>query len=91
MRIPGIQRGKPLSVTVNGQQVEAYAGESIAAVLTAANFRTIRRTFGGKAPRGVFCGMGICFDCLVTVDGVPNLRACHTQVHDGAAIQVEAI
>jgi hypothetical protein len=41
-----------------------------------------RRTVGG-APRGIFCGMGVCFDCLMVIDGVPNTRACMTWVRDG--------
>jgi aerobic-type carbon monoxide dehydrogenase small subunit (CoxS/CutS family) len=49
----------------------------------------LRHTPGG-APRGVFCGMGVCFDCLVVVDGVPNTRACMTPVAEGMRIQRQA-
>ena len=45
------------------------------------------RTTRGGAPRGVFCGMGVCFDCLVVVDGIPNTRACVTWVREGMNVQ----
>ena len=69
----------------DGQEVEAGVGQSLAAALTAAGIRAFRRTVTG-APRGVFCGMGVCQDCLVTVDGVPNRRACMTPAADGLAV-----
>ena len=86
-RIEGIERGAPITITVNGQPVPAYAGESIAAALMAAGWRAFRRTETGHAPRGFFCGMGICFDCLVTVDGAPNVRSCMAEVQEGCVIQ----
>lgn len=59
----------------------AYEGESVAAVLLAEGVLATRTTVGGS-PRGVFCGIGVCFDCLVVVDGVPNTRACVTWVRE---------
>ncbi len=47
------------------------------------------RTTAGGEPRGVFCGMGVCFDCLVVVDGVPSTRACVTWVRDGMAVATQ--
>ncbi|RYJ01501.1 MAG: (2Fe-2S)-binding protein, partial [Acetobacteraceae bacterium] len=52
----------------DGQSLEALPGETLAATLSAAGILAYRQTAGG-APRGLFCGMGACFDCLVTVDG----------------------
>ncbi len=86
-RIKGIERETPITITVNGQPVQAYAGESIAAALMAAGFRAFRRTEAGESPRGFFCGMGACFDCLVTVDGVPNKRSCMTEVVEGCVVE----
>jgi predicted molibdopterin-dependent oxidoreductase YjgC len=51
-------------------------GQSIGAALIAAGIRSWRTTRRESRPRGIFCGIGICFDCLVTVDGAPNQRAC---------------
>ena len=77
-----VERGPALTISIDGQTVTAYLGETVAAVLFAEGSGQTRTTVGG-APRGVFCGMGTCFDCLVVVDGVPNTRACMTWVRDG--------
>ncbi|GIG59493.1 hypothetical protein Lfu02_38650 [Longispora fulva] len=76
----------PVTVTVDGVPLAAREGESVAAALIAdgrAAWRTTR--FGGK-PRGVFCGIGACFDCLVTVNDEPDVRACLRPVADGDAV-----
>lgn len=78
----GIERGSPLGLTLDGRVVTAYEGETVAAVLLGEGHIETRVTVGG-APRGVYCGMGVCFDCLVIVDGVPNTRACVTWVREG--------
>lgn len=87
--LPPVQRGEPITVTLNGQPVIAFAGETVAAVLLAAGRRVLRHTLKNGAPRGLFCGMGVCFECLVTVDGAPNIRACLTPVTDGMAIETD--
>ena len=86
-RLEAIERGTRITIKVNGEPVAAYAGESIAAALMASGRRAFRTDAGGL-PRGLFCGMGICFDCLVTVDGVPNVRACMTQAREGCNIEL---
>lgn len=88
-RIAGLERGQAFSITVNGQPIEAYPGESIATVLAIAGYRAFRATDASAAPRGIFCGMGICFDCLVTVDGLPNQRACMTEARAGCDVRVD--
>jgi aerobic-type carbon monoxide dehydrogenase small subunit (CoxS/CutS family) len=70
---------------VDDEPITAFAGESVASVLLALGRRTLRHTEHG-APRGLYCGMGICFDCLVRVDGVENVRACLTAVAEGMRI-----
>jgi D-hydroxyproline dehydrogenase subunit gamma len=80
-----LERGAEVTITVDGEPVTAYLGETVAAVLFAEGSAQTRTTVGGS-PRGVFCGMGTCFDCLVVVDGVPNTRACMTWVSDGMRI-----
>jgi hypothetical protein len=83
---PGVARGHTVTVTVDGQPVVAFRGESVVAALLANGYHTTRVTPRG-APRGLFCGMGVCFDCLVTVNGIPNSRACVTWVRDGMVIE----
>ena len=83
--LKGMARGPEVRLTVDGQQVAARAGESVAAALMADDVLELRTSADG-APRGLFCGMGVCFDCLVIVDGVPSTRACMTFVADGMVV-----
>lgn len=82
---PALQRGPEVTVILEGRRLRAHQGESVATVLMAEGHAATRTTPGGAA-RGVFCGMGVCFDCLVVVDGVPNTRACMTFVEDGMQV-----
>jgi len=84
-----IERGRSLDVLVDGRSVVAYEGESIAAALFAAGVRITRWTARAGEPRGYFCGMGVCHDCLVTVDGSPNVRACMTTVREGLRVETQ--
>ena len=84
----GLERGPQVVLTLDGRPVTAYEGESVAALLLAEGIIATRVTRGGE-PRGVYCGMGVCFDCLVVVDGVPNTRACMTWVRDGMRVELQ--
>ena len=91
LRLEGIvRRGEMISVTVDGQSITAYEGETVAAALWAAGIRTLRTTAKGGAPRGVFCGIGVCQDCLVAIDGRPSQQACRTAVRDGMTIATQS-
>jgi predicted molibdopterin-dependent oxidoreductase YjgC len=81
-----VQRGCAITVFVDDEPIEAYEGETIGAALLASGRRVLRRTSYAAAPRGLFCGMGVCFDCAVDVDGRHRLRACITEVRDGMRI-----
>lgn len=83
----GVRRGAPISIVVDGEPVHAHLGESVAAALLADGRRVLRRTVKRGEPRGVFCGMGVCFECLVTIDGAPGVRGCMTVVRDGMRIE----
>jgi predicted molibdopterin-dependent oxidoreductase YjgC len=87
VRLPekGLTRGPRVNILVDGEPASAYVGESVAAALMADGAMHTRTTAGGES-RGLFCGMGVCFDCLVEVDGVPNTRACVTWVREGMRI-----
>jgi predicted molibdopterin-dependent oxidoreductase YjgC len=76
-------------IEVDGRLVPAASGQTIAAALIGAGFSVFRHTPTG-APRGVFCGMGVCFDCLVTVDGLAEQRACMTPVQRGMRVQTRS-
>ncbi|HKX09885.1 MAG TPA: (2Fe-2S)-binding protein, partial [Stellaceae bacterium] len=69
-----------------GERLSGRRGESLAAALTAAGIRTLRLTHGDE-PRGLFCGMGVCQECLVEIDGVSNQRACMTKLERPVSIR----
>ncbi len=79
----------PVVFQFDGEPVAAQCGQSIGAALVAIGRRSWRRTRFGDRPRGIFCGIGICFDCLITVDGRPNRRACLVPVVDGAIVTTQ--
>jgi hypothetical protein len=83
----GDERGPALHFTFDGQDLPAYEGETVAAALLAAGRRAFGSTGRRGAPRGLFCGMGVCFDCLVCIDGRPNQRACRVPVADGMRVE----
>jgi D-hydroxyproline dehydrogenase subunit alpha len=81
--------GATRRIRFDGREIEALAGESVAAALAAAGIRTLRQTRTG-VPRGLWCGMGACFECVVTIDGKPEQRACLAKVEDGMDIRSTA-
>ena len=78
--------GVPVSITVDGRACTARRGDSVAAALLAAGFAACRTTPVSGAPRGPFCMMGVCFDCLVAIDGIASRQACQMRVADGMRI-----
>jgi predicted molibdopterin-dependent oxidoreductase YjgC len=85
--LDGVERGRRVQILVDGEAVEAHEGESLAAALVASGRRATRWTTRTGEPRGYFCGMGICHDCLVSVEGLGNVRACVTAVSDGIRVE----
>lgn len=71
---------KTITISYNGAEYAAYEGESIAAALLANNIRILRYSEKDKKPRGIYCGIGHCYECRVTVDGKRSVRACITTV-----------
>lgn len=80
---------KTVIITVDGNPVEAFEGEPIAAALMAKGIKVFRKTRLRKDPRGVFCAIGQCTDCVMTVDQQPNVRTCITPVKEGMEIRTE--
>jgi predicted molibdopterin-dependent oxidoreductase YjgC len=76
-----------VNIVIDGGPCQAPVGVSVAAALISElNRQAFRHTAKRLEPRGVFCGMGVCYDCLVTIDGRPNVRACMTVVAEGMRI-----
>lgn len=74
-----------MRIRVNGNSIEVQEGTSLAAALENAGLTLFRRSVKGE-PRGPLCGMGICFECRVAVDGVAHTKACQVQVRDGMEV-----
>ena len=73
----------------DGKVVEGVAGEPIAAALHAAGVRTLRHSSRFHRPRGLFCAIGNCSSCLMTVDGVPNVRVCVEPLAAGMKVETQ--
>ncbi|MFQ6066276.1 MAG: 2Fe-2S iron-sulfur cluster-binding protein [bacterium] len=81
--------GKMLNITVDGKKIKAREGEMIIAALLNAEIRVNRFTSKYNEPRGIFCGIGQCTDCIMTVNSVPNVRTCVTPVEEGMVIETQ--
>ena len=85
-RLPDDGSARRVSVTIDGAAIHARDGDTVAAALLAAGCIDFRTTPVIGSKRGPYCMMGACFDCLVTIDGVPNQQACMLRVRDGMTI-----
>ncbi|MGH9442486.1 MAG: (2Fe-2S)-binding protein [Thermoanaerobaculia bacterium] len=85
----GLQRGRAIEILVDGSPVPAFEGESVAAALLAAGTRVLRITARYGTARGLYCGMGVCFECVMTVDGRPNARTCQTPVRENMRVETQ--
>ena len=75
--------------TFDGVPMTARDDQSIAAALIDGGILSWRTTRFGDRPRGLFCGIGVCFDCLVLVNGEPNVRACISVVEPGDDVRTQ--
>ena len=76
------------NIEVNGQTIPAYIGQTVAAALIAAGIKIFRYTQNG-VPRGLYCGMGVCFECRVSIDDIPDQRSCMIPVQPGMQIHLD--
>ena len=86
----GFSRETAFTIEVDGETVPAHPGETIAAAMLAAGRCTCRFTAERGEPRGIFCGIGLCHECLMVVDGVPNTRTCQTLATAGCKVKTQA-
>jgi predicted molibdopterin-dependent oxidoreductase YjgC len=77
---------EPVTITVDGETTTGVLGQSLAGVLLGSGSLGFRRTSVSGRPRGVFCGIGICYDCLVEVNGQRDVRACQRRAAEGDAV-----
>ncbi len=81
---------EPVRFTFDGRPMTAEAGQTVGAALLAAGVRSWRVTRSGGRLRGLFCGIGACFDCLVDVNGDRAVRACLVPVRNGDDVRTSA-
>lgn len=74
-----------ITLNVNNRTVEVEDGSTVAAAILESGYGCFRRSSSGE-PRGPLCGMGICFECRVTIDGVPHRRSCTTLADEGMEV-----
>ncbi|MDR3209959.1 MAG: (2Fe-2S)-binding protein [Oscillospiraceae bacterium] len=80
---------RTVAFTLDGRAMTGLAGEPIAASLKAAGIQVHRYTKKAHSPRGVFCAIGRCTDCVMVVDGVPNVRTCVTPLAEGMRVETQ--
>jgi sarcosine oxidase subunit alpha len=78
----------PVTVTVNGVMVEVPAGAMVSTAVAMAGVSAYRRSVSGE-PRGPLCGMGICFECRVTIDGRAHCRSCQVVCQPGMEVRTD--
>ena len=81
--------GATLTIKIDGREIRARIGDTVAASMLAAGIDQCRTTPVSGAPRGPYCLMGVCFECLVTVDGVGNRQGCLTPVREGMIVETQ--
>ena len=82
-----LQRRKTVTINFDGMDITAFEGEMIAAALLAAGIKVLRITAKHSQPRGIFCAIGCCTDCVMEVDGRSNVRTCVTPVRQGMIVR----
>jgi D-hydroxyproline dehydrogenase subunit gamma len=88
-RLPEAEAEASVTVSVDGASVRARPGDSVAAALLAAGYDHCRGTPVSGAKRGPYCMMGVCFECLVTIDGIGNRQGCLTLVRQGMCVALQ--
>jgi predicted molibdopterin-dependent oxidoreductase YjgC len=81
--------GAAVTLKVDGKPIRARSGDTVAAALLAAGIDHCRTTPVTGAPRAPYCLMGVCFDCLVTIDGVGSRQGCLVPVREGMTVETQ--
>lgn len=84
-----LEKDREVTIYFNGKPIKVKEGEPIAAALYAAGIRVLRKTSLREEPRGIFCAIGRCTDCVMVVDGIPNVRTCITPVREGMKVEFQ--
>ena len=84
-----LKRGQQFEIEVDGKKIIAYKGETVGAVLLAAGHKTLRYTNKLEQPRGLYCGIGLCQECRMKINGIYNTQACQTLATLGCQVETQ--
>jgi sarcosine oxidase subunit alpha len=85
----GLRGRSRVNIIVDGRPMAALEGESLAAALWAGGHIALSHDHGSGTFRGMYCGIGHCFECRVTVDGIPDVRSCLVPVRSGMRVSLQ--
>ncbi len=88
-RLPDLADTALVTLTIDNEAISARPTDTVAAALLAAGHAACRETAVSNTPRGPYCLMGVCFDCLVTIDGVGNRQGCLVRVREGMQVETQ--
>ncbi len=83
------ERKKKINIYADGKIISAMEGDTILTALLAEGIRINRKTKKKKEPRGLYCGIGRCTDCVMIVNGIPNVRTCVTFIEEGMRVETQ--
>jgi len=88
-RLPDLADAASVTITVDNEAIAARSTDTVAAALLAAGHAACRETAVSNTPRGPYCLMGVCFDCLVSIDGIGNRQGCLVRVREGMQVETQ--
>lgn len=87
--IESFEKGEPVTFFYDGKEMKGYEGEPVAMALRANGVLCFRKTARFHQPRGIFCAIGRCTDCVMIVNGTPNTRTCMTGLKEGMTVETQ--
>ena len=84
-----LEEKKEVKIIVDGKEISAVEGEPILSALLASDIKVSNISIKHHEPRGYFCGIGRCTNCVMTVNGDPNVRTCVTPVEEGMIVETQ--
>lgn len=80
-----------IQITINDRVLQVSPGVTVWTAMALAGETATRKSPVNQQDRSAYCAMGVCFECMVEIDGIPNRQACLTEVQDGSVIRFQVI
>ena len=81
---------KKIKIKINGKETSAFQGDTVLASLVASGHKVLKKSRKLNENRGPLCGMGVCYECQVSINGGAKQRACMAEIEDGMVISIDA-